>query len=367
MRFRRKTKLFPGVYLNFSKTGISTTIGIPGASINLGKQGTFLNTGIPGTGIYDRKKIGSNNNDKNKHFIVPKIENIEYQENEEEIKSPLAETMTSDGLNELKQTLLECYDEREKLKFEINNTKSQLKTAQIFLVLSYILIIGLIIKWFKENRNNKKEQLSELNQQLDGCFVDIDMLLDSEFEQSFYNIQNSFKDLTSTNKIWDITSSNINDRASSRSAANSSISRRQVSFSFKNIEIIKSKFIPLNLQNANGGDLFIYPAFIAIVSEKKKFGLIDIRELDFDFSIQRFLEEEKIANDALIIDKTWAKVNKNGERDKRFKDNYEIPICKYGKMEFRSKSGLNEAYSFSDYEKSSDFSNKLNEYIRLLK
>ena len=57
MRFRRRTKLFPGVYLNFSKSGISTTVGVPGASINFGKQGAFLNTGIPGTGIYDRKKI----------------------------------------------------------------------------------------------------------------------------------------------------------------------------------------------------------------------------------------------------------------------------------------------------------------------
>jgi hypothetical protein len=58
MRFRRKAKLFPGVYLNFSKSGISTTLGVPGASVNLGKQGAYLNTGIPGTGLYDRQKIG---------------------------------------------------------------------------------------------------------------------------------------------------------------------------------------------------------------------------------------------------------------------------------------------------------------------
>jgi len=28
MGFRRRAKLFPGVYLNFSKNGISTTIGV---------------------------------------------------------------------------------------------------------------------------------------------------------------------------------------------------------------------------------------------------------------------------------------------------------------------------------------------------
>src|SRR5690606_39308372 len=58
MRFRRRVKLFPGVRLNFSLSGISTTIGVPGLSVNIGKRGTYLNTGIPGTGLYSRQKIG---------------------------------------------------------------------------------------------------------------------------------------------------------------------------------------------------------------------------------------------------------------------------------------------------------------------
>lgn len=63
INFRRRKKVLPGVYLNFSKNGISTTIGSKGANINLGKKGVYLNTGIPGTGIYSREKVvGSNNN-----------------------------------------------------------------------------------------------------------------------------------------------------------------------------------------------------------------------------------------------------------------------------------------------------------------
>lgn len=66
INFRRRKKILPGVYLNFSKNGISTTIGPKGANINLGKKGAYLNTGIPGTGIYSRQKIsGSNNNPPN--------------------------------------------------------------------------------------------------------------------------------------------------------------------------------------------------------------------------------------------------------------------------------------------------------------
>ncbi len=188
MRFRRKAKLFPGVYLNFSKTGISTTFGMPGASINVGKQGTYLNTGIPGTGIYDRKKIDLKNNSNN-YFNIPQTEAFDFQEKTGEIKSSNTDTTTSEGLNNLKQTLLECYDERELLKIEIINANSKLRNSQIVLVISYILIFGFIIKWFKENRNNKKEQLNDVQEQLNNCFVDIDMLLDVDFEKSFEKIQ----------------------------------------------------------------------------------------------------------------------------------------------------------------------------------
>lgn len=50
-RFRKTIKLFPGVKLNFSKSGVSTSIGGPGATINISKRGTRGTVGIPGTGV----------------------------------------------------------------------------------------------------------------------------------------------------------------------------------------------------------------------------------------------------------------------------------------------------------------------------
>jgi hypothetical protein len=50
-RFRRTVKILPGVPLNISRSGISTTLGPNGVSINLGKRGTRTTVGIPGTGI----------------------------------------------------------------------------------------------------------------------------------------------------------------------------------------------------------------------------------------------------------------------------------------------------------------------------
>lgn len=365
MRFRRKAKLFPGVYLNFSKSGISTTIGVPGASINLGKQGTYLNTGIPGTGLYDRQKIGGQ---KKKNPAQPETP-LDSASNPETdlIKTDKAETTTTDGLKELKKTLLECYQERTELKNEIVIYNSKLTFATIMLVLSYLLIFGLFIKWFKENRKNKKEYLNDLKDQLENCFVNIDMDVDQTIEKNYNSLLESYKSLISCEKIWDITSTTDVDQKATRSAASASVTRRLVKFGFGNIDIIKSKFDALHFENANGGDIYIYPAFLAIVEANKKFGLIDIRELNFNFHGQKFIESEKVPRDASVIDNTWAKVNKNGTRDKRFKDNYQIPICKYGEIELKSSTGLNEAYSLSSFEKSEKFSNSMLEYQKAIK
>ena len=70
INFRKRKKILPGVYVNLSKNGISTTIGPKGANVNIGKKGTYLNTGIPGTGIYSRKKISGSSANRNSNNNV---------------------------------------------------------------------------------------------------------------------------------------------------------------------------------------------------------------------------------------------------------------------------------------------------------
>ncbi len=50
-RFQRRIKILPGVTLNVSKSGVSTSIGTRGAHVTLGKNGVRTTVGIPGTGI----------------------------------------------------------------------------------------------------------------------------------------------------------------------------------------------------------------------------------------------------------------------------------------------------------------------------
>lgn len=59
-RFRKSISILPGVKINLSKTGVSTSVGGRGASVNVGTQGQkTINIGIPGTGLSYRAPISA--------------------------------------------------------------------------------------------------------------------------------------------------------------------------------------------------------------------------------------------------------------------------------------------------------------------
>jgi hypothetical protein len=60
LRFQKRIRLFPFVWLNISKSGASLTIGFPGFSFNIGRTHTTTTVGLPGTGVSYRttKKHG---------------------------------------------------------------------------------------------------------------------------------------------------------------------------------------------------------------------------------------------------------------------------------------------------------------------
>jgi hypothetical protein len=55
-RLRKRIKLFPGLWLNASKRGISASIGGRGATVNISKKGVRETMSVPGTGISYQSK-----------------------------------------------------------------------------------------------------------------------------------------------------------------------------------------------------------------------------------------------------------------------------------------------------------------------
>ncbi len=51
LRFRKSIGILPGVKVNLSKTGVSTSVGGKGATLNVGHGKRMVTLGIPGTGL----------------------------------------------------------------------------------------------------------------------------------------------------------------------------------------------------------------------------------------------------------------------------------------------------------------------------
>jgi hypothetical protein len=364
LNFRRRQKLFPGVYLNFSSKGVSTTIGVKGVSVNVGKDGTYLNTSIPGTGIYSRSKLSDNTTSENKQNSSSYSEEPFYffpKKLEGEIKSSDANSVTSEGLAEMKETLLAAYQEKLEIQKEILKVEEEIKKAASNKLLSQIFIIGFFTSKFKDLHSEKIDYLKDLKQQLNECKVNIDINIDNNIKEKYDAIKLAFSNLSKSTKIWDKTSAVKNNE--SRSAAGNAISRTLTSLSYKKIEFINADFDALYFKNQNGSDIFIYPAFAVLFDNKNNFGLVDLSELQISFKLTKFLEEEGIPNDSKIIGESWAKINKDGTPDKRFKGNYQIPIVEYAEIEFKSNSGIYEVFMISNTSFANDFVEKYNNYL----
>ncbi|KIO78248.1 hypothetical protein TH53_04315 [Pedobacter lusitanus] len=365
--FRKRIKIIPGVHLNLSKSGISTSIGVKGASMTFGKSGVYLNTGIPVLDIYNRQKLFEQD--------IPPVPHLYNEYNPVELTDNIFSAdiheITSQNMQGVKEAIMLAHHQKNELGNDLLKIKATLGTTRLKRILSYIFIYGLIKKTIPENLKMdieaQQEAIRQTKEAIDNCYVNLDVDFDPEIKEKYNQLVNAFRKLTACHKIWDVTSAHFQDRVAARSSASTIVNKRNVRFALSSISHLKSNFETLYFQNANGADLYFYPGFIIMYSNKSDFAIIGIDEINLERGSVRFTETGSVPPDSKIIDHTWAKVNKNGTPDKRFKDNYQIPIVKYGEIRLSTNTGLNEEYEFSNYEFTEEFGKVFNEYQTTIK
>ncbi|MDR1884623.1 MAG: DUF4236 domain-containing protein [Prevotella sp.] len=368
--YRKRIKIIPGVHLNLGKNGVSTTIGVRGASITFGTGGTYINTGIPGTGIYNRQKISGNRNS----FTPDNIDNspISCQpvEDRYNIFSADIQEITSQGMQRIKDAIIAAQEQRKELVKDQLQIRSSLKKSQFKLMLGYIFLYGFIKKTVSENHKTdidaQRNAIEQLTGQINDCCVEVNIDFDPEIKEKYETVIRSFMKLSASHKIWDVTATRSEDERITRSAVSTAITRKNARLGRKTLVDIRSEYEPLWIENANGGDLYIYPNFIIMYSSRQQFAVIGFDELDLRDGAVRFVETGTVPSDAQIVDRTWAKVNKNGSPDKRFKNNYQIPVVKYGEIRLATKTGVNEEYQFSNFEATNEFACSFKEYQKTI-
>ena len=218
-----------------------------------------------------------------------------------------------------------------------------------------------------ENSQILQEEISELYKQLQLTTVDLSIHNDDTFSELYKNVERSYELMVGCSKIWDITTSKTINRVQQRSSADTEVRRVEVKASIRQSGLIETGYVPFKLENKNGGDLYFYPGFVIVHEQKLDFAILDYSEFEVGFQPTRFIESENVPNDTEVVGHTWFKVNKDGSPDRRFSNNFQIPIVKYGQVAFTSPTGVNEHYMVSNSEFAFLFYTALKEYISAIK
>lgn len=284
-----------------------------------------------------------------------------------EYKSDEINSLTSNNLEELKEQILSTIKNRKQLKSIVNyietelfDNNKKLKRRLLFpfgkkLFKNKIELLNEQIRKYEHDLVEKKEELKNL-------VVELHSPSSENIQSCYKKLGNCFRLLSQSEFIWDITTSQLIDRVKTRSYASNAINRKRVNIYFSKVDMLKTEEEALHFQNANGGDIYIYPTLLIIVSSTKEFALLDYEDVQLEYANSQFIEEEKLPSDSKQIGTTWAKVNKDGSRDRRFSNNYQIPIVLYGQLHWRNSKGFNEVYQFSNSDTADKFQKAFEEY-----
>lgn len=362
-RFRKSFSPLPGVRINFSPRGISTSVGVGPARIYLGPQGAALTARLPGSGMSFRQTIESSHETAAgphappsgplQPLGTPLSPGILASPQVGEIRSASTAVLTTEGLQPLKDLLTKAQAERSSLMPELK--ASRIEATRVSSRCRRWKDGWLLKRLFKNRFANLElraeeaaAKVAELEEQERLSKLSTEFDLPASLKNAFGRVCDATAMLAQSQRVWDTLSSVPTDRFHERTTALQSINRQPVTVGFGSCDLIQTPWDVPHLKNANGGDVFVYPGFVLYLISPQAFALVDAGEVTIAFSPVSFIEEEAVPSDAIVTGQTWKKANKDGSPDKRFANNYQLPVVRYGSLRFSSKTGLNEEYLISN-------------------
>lgn len=366
-RFRKSFSPLPGVRITLSPSGISTSVGVGPFRATIGPRGPAVTANIPGTGLSFRHALGSSPHQRPTNLPTPSAEQSGYVTPEpcapemNDIKSEGSGALTTPGLSEFKRLLEKARREHGEVARELNQARSEesLTVGRYTSWKNGWLMRHLFKAKFEQHRISAEESTAkraELEEQEHLSRLQTKIELPDGVNKAFHRMNDEFAVLTKCDRIWDTVGQRNTNRVAERTTATRVVERKPVRFQLGRCELIESEWKVPHLENANGGDIYFYPAFALYFVSSDNFALLEYKDIELEFSVSRFIEEETLPGDTTIVGQTWAKANKDGSPDKRFNGNYQIPIAQYGKISITSATGMNEEYMVSNAERAQAFS-----------
>ena len=373
-RFRKSFSPLPGVRLTLSPSGISTSVGVGPLRLTAGPRGPAFAANIPGTGLSFRQSLAGGippatvpATNSPLPAVRPPSPSAPLQPLED-VKSAGSGALTTPGLTEFKRLLEQSRREHREISRELVDARARELTdvAQYTDWKEGWLFRRVFKQKFQRLAAAAEEgsaRRAELEEQESLSRLRTQIEMPQAVAQAFHRACDEFSLLGRAARIWDTLGQRSANRVLERTTASRIVSREPVAFRLARCEIIESEWNVPHLANANGGDIYLYPGFVLYFVSPEAFALLEYKDVQLMSSPTRFIEEEPLPSDSKVVGETWTKTNKDGTPDRRFKDNYQIPIAQYGKLSLISATGMNEEYMISNAERTESFAKAWGELV----
>lgn len=321
---------------NLSKGGVGVSVGVKGFRVGSGPHGNYVHMGAGG--IYYRATIPASSRPGRERVPLPDSEQA----------SPGIPAGTHGPMEDIDSAAAtQIVDSSSKALLDELNTKQ--RRSRLWPYPAGITVGLLLFLWNNDFPAPALLALAIIGGGLTAAAYLRDLLqksvvlmydLDQGMERALTELHAAADALTSAGGVWHIHSKAQVHDTKYHAGASSLIARKTTRF-----DRAAPPFVKTNIQtvavNVGTQTLHFFPDRV-LIYDKQGVGGVSYRELQLGAGPTSFIEDETVPTDATVIGRTWKYVNKKGGPDRRFKDNRELPICRYDQLTLQSASGLNE-------------------------
>lgn len=355
-RFRQSLRLLPGVRLNIGKQSMSLSVGGPGATLNLSRRGVRGTVGLPGSGLsYTHDFSGG------RRGAAPLARSRAAEPVPAVPARPIASAdlgqLTSAGRAELARTIAEARDQRLRIEAAIADADDRAARDQGRLDRRNGLLKPLFGRRIAELEAALAETAAEqarLAEWWQASHVDLAIGMTPAATSAWAALAAAFDALAGCRAAWDVTAAGPAPPGG-RGPGGEALVREPVTLARANSGLLRWDGTALRLANINGFDLYIYPGLVLKHDAAGRIAVIDLRDITARFVAVDFPEPATPPADAAPRGHVWARANRDGSPDRRFRDNWQIPLFGYGSLHLTSVGGLDERWLFSRDAPVADF------------
>lgn len=345
--YLRKSISVGPLRFNLSKSGIGVSAGVKGLRFGVGPRGNYVQMGRGG--LYYRA------------ILPPSTDSRRSPAQPELTPSPQIPLGTHAPLEEIESAdVSQIVDSSSReLLDELNRKRAKMHLWPIVAIASVVILgLGVSLNWptwilalllLNGAVGTYIAHAHDILKKTVVLFYDFD----PDMESAYAQLHSAASQLAGCTAAWHIEASGkVHDRKYHAGA--SDLVHRKSTF----IQKAEPPYVKTNIETIAVGvgrqTLHFFPDRV-LVYDTNGVGAVGYPELRVDVSTTRFIESDSVPRDAEVVDRTWKYVNKTGGPDRRFKDNKELPVCRYEEITLSSQTGLREVLQLSRCGHGSEF------------